>query len=59
MNILDLEQEEFKEKPKKELKKCYTLNNTEGMEKRMIWDPSKAFMIGYTIQDKQSKGEKK
>lgn len=41
MNTFDLDQEEFKESLKKELKEFYIFNNTEGMEKIIIWDAIK------------------
>lgn len=50
MNIFDLEQEEFIEKLNKEMKEFYKLNATGGMEKRIIWDASKAFIRGLAIQ---------
>lgn len=53
MNIFDLDQEDFKENLKKELKEFFILNNTEGMERKIIWDASKAFIRGLAIQQRK------
>lgn len=52
INPLDLEQEEFIEKLSKEMGEFYIRNNTEGMEKRTIWDVSKAYLRGLAIQNR-------
>lgn len=59
MNVFDLEDEDFKEKLKKELKEFYIRNETEGMAKRTIWDASKAFIRGFAIQYKIRKLKEK
>lgn len=50
MNVFDLEQEEFIEKLNKEMKEFYKLNDTDGMEKRTIWDAREAYIRGMEIQ---------
>lgn len=52
MNPLDLEQEKFTGKLSKEMEKFYKINNTEGMEKRMIWDAGKAYLGGLAIKNR-------
>lgn len=59
MNTFYLDQEEFKESLKKELKEFYIFNNTEGMEKIIIWDASKAFIRGLAIQYRIRKTKEK